>query len=125
MIKKLLIKIIVLMIVILGLNFANAFANAFSIDDDLIAYWNFEEIVGNIVWDNSGNSNSGAVSKDLWEVPSKIGFGFVFNGDDYINVGNRPSLNFDTTESFTISAWVKLDNSIEDWHVIIGKANTS
>lgn len=118
------------MIVILGLGFTLAYffsfqSNAFSVNDGLIAYWSFEEIVGNITWDNSGNSNDGVVSKDLWEIPSKVGLGFVFNGDDYVDVGNRPSLNFDSTESFTISAWVKLDNSIEDWRVIAGKANTS
>jgi len=42
----------------------------------------------------------------------KYGGGYVFDGiDDYIEIENDPSLQFDASDSFTLSCWIKTDGT--------------
>ncbi len=69
----------------------------------LIAYWNFDESDGNIVYD-SINNNDGIVHGSSI-VEGIIGNALEFDGiDDYVIINDSDELDFDNT-SFTISFW--------------------
>jgi len=40
-------------------------------------------------------------------VPDPPGYALVFDGDDYVGLGDRSGLNFSGTAAFTVEAWVK------------------
>ena len=72
---------------------------------DLVAYWPLNEGSGTIVYDCSGNGNTGTISGATW-CEGVNGSALSFDGvDDYVDCGNSASLNI--TTSFTIEAWVK------------------
>ena len=81
----------------------------------LVGCWLFNERTGNKAFDLSGNANRGTLTNMAspptavsgW-CPSKFGGGLAFDGsDDYVDCGNDASLNFERTDKFTISAWIK------------------
>lgn len=78
--------------------------------DNLLSYWKFDENTGLSVLDLVGaiTGTLSGVSKPGW-VTGKINSGLSFNdtvGDTYVNFGNN--LN-QTTNSFSISFWSKID----------------
>ena len=82
-------------------------ANATPIDQDLtlVGHWKFDEDGGTSAADASGNGNHGAISGATWTT-GKAGGALQFDGgDDYVGVGNGPSLNL--AGLITIAAWVK------------------
>lgn len=76
----------------------------------LVGYWSFDEGVGNIARDYSGNKNNGTLSgatKPVW-TSGYASKGLSFNGSSaYVNMGNI----FNLTGSMTFSAWVKLNTT--------------
>jgi len=103
------------------------FALPITASSDLIAYWNFDDIHGWEAIDVSGNGLHAYIGNALSGVAGKENFGLLFDGiHSYVAVNNSSLLNFGENDSFSISVWVKLNDNIKDWHVIIGKAqNTS
>lgn len=72
----------------------------------LVAYWKFDEGVGNVAYDSSGNGNDGTIYGAIW-VDGIEGKALQFNGiDDYIEIPSSPSLNLIDSQ-ITILAWVK------------------
>jgi type II secretory pathway pseudopilin PulG len=84
---------------------------------DAVGIWNFDEQTSGIcsgatdtVYDSSGYDNDGTCQGDPEWVKSDIsGSALKFDGNDYVDVGNVSELNFERTDPFTISSWVKRD----------------
>jgi len=74
----------------------------------LAGYWKLDETSGIIATDSSGSSNNGTlVNGPIWTT-GQIGGALDFDGtDDYVNLGTGSSLNFGSSEPFTVAAWVK------------------
>ena len=71
-----------------------------------VAWWPFNEGIGTVVTDATGNGNNGAISGAAWTTGIE-GTALSFNGtSDYVVVPDNPLLNFDAGLSFTISVWV-------------------
>ena len=91
------------------------------VDAELIALWRFEEGVGDITLDSSGNGHDGTIYGAGWtgDVPPEDGgdWAVEFDGvDDYADCGNIPM----PVEQFTISFWIKL-HSLNHEADIVGK----
>jgi len=80
--------------------------------------WALNEDLGNAAGDSSDQDNTGVLhdadpgngdgDKDPQWVPGIIESALQFDGvDDYIEVANDASLNFDGGESFSVSAWIQ------------------
>ncbi len=81
-------------------------SSCLSEDPALTLYFSFNDSTAT---DLSGNGNNGVINGAV-PVSGRIENGFSFDGvDDYIDVGNRPSL--DITGSFSIAAWIKPSSS--------------
>lgn len=94
-------------------------------DSGLVGYWKFDAVKDNIALDSSGNNIDGYVNKLLWGVLGRVNVTLLFDGKGYIAVGDNEKLDFDANDSFTVSAWVKLDDSISGYKAILGKASDS
>lgn len=111
------------LIIILGLFFWGT-AVATAETTGLIGYWNFDEVPGWEVQDSSGNDHYGYIGHGLSGVAGQSQYGLLFDGNgDYVNMGDLADFDFEANDSFTLSAWIKFDNDIKDYHVIIGKAS--
>ncbi len=67
--------------------------------------------------DTSGQGNNGTLNGPTWTSSGKVGGALEFDGiDDYIDIGNYPSLNI--TDEISIEAWFKL-NEVKpgDFHI--------
>ena len=72
----------------------------------LVGYWGFEEGVGAIAYDGSGNGNDGTLTNGPSWTQGKVGGALSFDGvNDYVNVPDNDILDLTTT--LTIEAWVK------------------
>jgi hypothetical protein len=71
----------------------------------LVGYWRFNEGSGNLISDDSGSGNAGAlINGPAWTV-GKSGYGLQFNGvDQFVNVSYSPALQ---PSSITMVAWAK------------------
>lgn len=99
---------------------------ASDLSSGLIGYWRFEETGGYVANDSSGNDNKGYFGRAMLHgFLGKVGSSLMFDGNKYITVGDIDTLDFGAKDSFTVSAWVKLDNSIKDYKAILGKAKAS
>ena len=110
-----------------------------------VGWWKFDECQGNIAYDWSGIGNTGVINigasgsqnslgtcqvgtSAAWTngATGKINSSLNFDGaDDYITISNpsNNTLNFNATQDFTISLWIKTD-STTDWDRILGKSST-
>lgn len=90
-----------------------------------VGIWDFETGYGITAKDTSGNDNDGMIYGASWswtkDTPTQSGYGLSFGGNDYINCGNKESLNI--TDRFTISAWIKPTGS--GYRMIVGKRDVS
>ncbi len=80
------------------------------------AAWSFEEGVGSVTADSSGNGYNGTLSSPTWE-NGRVGNGLRFTSDE-INVGNIP-----LGDRITIAAWIKPD-ALPLNHAIVSKTNS-
>ena len=82
--------------------------NEFEPGAGCVGYWSFDEGSGDIAYDRSGNGNDGTLmnmNNNDW-VDGVKGKGLEFDGaDDYVEVGDNPSL--EPSGSFSISFWFK------------------
>jgi len=96
-------------------------------------YWRFDEVTGNIAYDDSGNVARGRLRNmdGGGRVTGVSGNALEFDGvDDHLEIGDYPKLDFDDRD-FTLSAWVnpadgndmsglifmkKTDAGVKDWH---------
>ena len=81
---------------------------AVNIEDDLVAYWSFNETNGDTASDSTGNGHDGTLLGDpKWTKDGKYGGGIEFDqvGDE-VNIPFHENLN---QETFTICAWAKVE----------------
>ncbi|NCC22878.1 MAG: hypothetical protein EOM26_10525 [Alphaproteobacteria bacterium] len=85
------------------------------VEDGVIAgpaeggWWKFDETTGTVASDSSGNVNDGALNGGPGRVTGFAGGALQFDGtDDYVDIAAGPNI---AGNSFTISAWIKLDSS--------------
>ena len=70
----------------------------------LVAAYNFDQGVGTILSDRSGNANNGTVSGATWSTSGKYGGALAFDGvNDIVSVSDSASL--DLTTGMTLEAW--------------------
>jgi hypothetical protein len=73
----------------------------------LISHWEFDEGAGTTAYDSVGGNHGTLINGPLW-TSGQIGGALSFDGvNDYVDVGDRPSLDFGAGDSFSIAAWVK------------------
>jgi hypothetical protein len=70
----------------------------------LVGYWNFEELIGNEVPDQSGFGNDGELTGAI-SSPGKLGRGLFFDGSGGVTVPSSTSLNL-FPNGFTFEAWI-------------------
>ena len=98
------------------MNFIEAPNQGVLYDGSLVGSWNMNEGSGTIAYDSSANGNNGAITGTSW-VDGKYGKALSFNGiTDYVNCGNDSSL--DVTSSFTIMAWVRINNISSEQEIV-------
>jgi len=88
-------------------------------DRKLVAWWKFDEAEGGEAADSSGNNLIGTLNGNPQWQPSggKVGGALSFDGvDDYLDCGDDSSLNI--TNAVTVTAWVKLSESVEDQKLV-------
>ncbi|MCL5011164.1 MAG: LamG domain-containing protein, partial [Patescibacteria group bacterium] len=68
----------------------------------------FDEIQGTTVYDESGNNNTGIISGSAAVMNGVVGKAMSFNGTNYVNCGNNPSIK--VTGSMTLIFWAKPSN---------------
>ncbi len=93
-----------------------------NIVDGLIGYWKFDEGVGSIAHDSSGNNNHGNIIGSSW-VPGLYGYAFNFDGnDDYIVVPYTATLN--DYPPISVSCWFKFFEFDSNAIIIANKGET-
>ena len=76
----------------------------------IAGYWNFNEGNGLVVYDSSGNNNSGALTNGPIWTAGKVNGAINFDGvDDFVDLGSPAIL--DNLDPFTITMWA-LPNSL-------------
>lgn len=84
----------------------------FSLPADLVAHWTFDEGMGDVAGDVSGNGNDGDVQPGTAWVEGRFGSALKFSGvNTYVLVPDSTSLNLTTTE-MSVTAWVRLDSFV-------------
>jgi len=86
----------------------------------LVGYWSLDEGSGTEAKDKSPNGLHGEVKGAVWQ-DGKKGNGLYFDGNDSVEVANRPALEI--RGDITIAAWVKKDkpNEFKRWDAIVSK----
>ncbi len=85
----------------------------------LVAAFSFNEGLGIVALDATGNANHGSISGAAWDANGKHGGALRFDGiDDWLTISDSPSL--DLTNGMTISAWVS-PITLSGWDTILIK----
>lgn len=93
--------------------------------DGLVGYWKMDETSWNgtagEAKDASGNGNNGVAVGGAITGNGKFGSGGIFDGsNDYVNIGNLANFQFIHSDSFSMSTWVRT-NDTSGFEHIIGK----
>jgi len=70
----------------------------------LLGFWDFEELSGTTVLDQSGNGNNGTIGT-AQRTAGQVGRGLFFDGSGGVSIPNSPSLD-SLPGGFTLSAWI-------------------
>lgn len=100
---------------------------ATDINEGLVGYWQFESNSGRTAYDSSGNGYHGYYDNQygvLWGILGQVGRTTYFEGDNYFNTGDIDEFDFASSDSFTVSLWLKIDETVGEGDVILGKADT-
>jgi hypothetical protein len=87
--------------------------------EGLAAYYPLE----NDVLDASGNGNDGTIVGDPTFVEGVAGMAMEFNGDDYVNCGNGPSLQIQ--DAITMAFWFQVEAFQNTWEAFMAKGDNS
>lgn len=99
----------------------------------MVAWWPLQETAGTMVADIAGNSpaNNGTSMPGAINAtgpnsgPAKVDNGFLFCGTPsprFVKVADKPALNFGTSQSFSIDAWIKT-SATPGFQMIVDKHN--
>jgi|GEM_PF-3832615 len=85
-------------------------------ENDLIAYWSFNEGTGSIAYDNTAYGDNGTISGATWNDGGLNG-SLTFDGvNDHISVSN--STNLEISNSISVEAWIYRDSQSRDEMVV-------
>src|SRR3989344_8677118 len=93
--------------------------------DGLVGYWSFNgaDIAADTAYDRSGNANNGTLTNGPVRTEGKIGQALSFDGvDDGVQVIDSSSLGGMPT--LTVSLWLKLNSSVTDGTIFLGKRHS-
>ena len=83
----------------------------------LVSHWMFDEGTGSIAYDSAGD-NDGTIYGAAWTT-GQIGGALDFDDvDDYVEVGDDPSLRFTQYDSFSICLWAKPVESMSGGYIV-------
>ncbi len=88
---------------------------------ELIGLWHFDEGIGAVAYDSSGNNIHGALYGPIWHFPGMFGTALQFDSVDYVEVLDNPILDFEAADSFSVEAWVK--TTTKTGMIILAKRN--
>jgi len=88
-----------------------------------VAHWTFDEGAGTVAADSSGNGNDGTLVGDPQWVAGVVGGALEFNGDDYVDCGNGPSLEI--RDAITISFWFNVVAFENEWEAMLSKGDSA
>ncbi len=108
---------IALMSVILCLGFTVS-GNTKIDEDTILGIWLFDEDINKGVKDASENGHDGQVVGKPKVVDGKFGKALSFSGADKIEI---PHDDVFTTPTFTLMAWVNVEDIATGWRMIVGK----
>lgn len=83
--------------------------NYLGLNDGLVGYWSFDgkDMAGVTAFDRSGQGNNGTLVNGPTPTFGKIGQALSFDGvDDHVDITNEALFDFESTDSFSISAWM-------------------
>ena len=86
--------------------------------DTIIGIWLFDEGIGEGVKDASGNGHDGTVMGAPEVVDGKFGKALFFGGKEKVEIPHHDRF---TTPTFTLMAWVNIEDILSGWRMIIGK----
>jgi len=86
-----------------------------------VAHWTFDDGAGTVALDVSGNGNDGVFVGDPQWVEGVAGGALEFNGDDYLDCGNGPSLQIQ--DAITISFWFNVVAFENTWEGFLAKGD--
>lgn len=87
-------------------------------EDTILGIWLFDEDINKEVKDASGNGHDGQVVGNPKVVDGKFGKALSFSGSDKIEI---PHDDVFTTPTFTLMAWVNVEDIATGWRMIVGK----
>lgn len=87
----------------------------------LIGLWHFDEGIGLVAFDSSGNDIHGTLYGPIWHLAGMFGTALQFDHVDYVEVLDNPILDFETDDSFSVEAWVKTTTKAH--MIILAKRN--
>jgi len=94
-------------------------------ESGLIAYYNFDERVSNIVYDITSNNNHGIIDGNITRL-NFLGDSLDFNGSNSVEISNTANLNsYTLTNKLSISYWLNPDSNTSSERSIISKRDSS
>lgn len=85
-----------------------------TLNTGLVGSWSFDgqDLNSTTAYDRSGQGNNGTLTNGPKPVQGKIGQALSFNGSNqYVDSGNNAVYAFAKTDSFTLDAWIKTNQS--------------
>ena len=101
----------------------SAWTASAALDPSLAAWWPFDEGEGTVAYDATGNGNDGVFNGDPQWVPGVLGSALEFNGDDYLNCGNGPTLQIQ--DAITMAFWFNIEAFQNTWEGFLAKGDDS
>ena len=93
-------------------------------DPSLVGWWKFDEGMGQVAVDWSGQGNHGALQGDPQWAPGQVGDALEFDGsDDFVDCGANEIFNIDT--NITVMSWIKVQQFDKNWQAIVTKGDNS
>jgi fibronectin type 3 domain-containing protein len=86
----------------------------------LVASYGFDEGIGTVLGDSSGNANNGSIAGATWSATGKFGSALSFNGtNNLVSIADSNSL--DLTTGMTLEAWVRPAALGTVWRTVLMK----
>ena len=90
-----------------------------TVNNGLVAAYDFDAGTGSTLSDGSGNGNTGVINGATWATSGRFGRALSFNGAAVVNVNDSPTL--DLTDGVTLEAWVFPTSFNADFQSILSK----
>lgn len=93
----------------------------------LVGWWKLDETSGTAAADSSGSANTGTLQNaPAWTTGGMDNGALTLNGtNQYVDVGNASTLNFERTQPFSVSAWIYPLASGSGYEPIVSKRDYS